>query len=96
MGRNWNPRRRGPLTEAARGGDFCPRCGSYIKWSRLGSGRWIATDPEPVLYRSGGNEWLIIGNKWDAEIRKDCRTWRPGDPTDSIKKGKRIHAFECK
>lgn len=96
MGRDRNPRRRGPLTEAARGGDFCPRCGCYIKWSRLSSGRWIATDPEPVLYRSGGNEWLIIGNKWDADIRKDCRTWRPGDPTDSIKKGKRIHAFECK
>lgn len=83
------------MTEASRGGNFCPKCGSYIKWSRLDSGRWIATDPEPVLYYDGGREWLVIGNKWEAAIIKDCRIWRAGEPTDNIKKGRRIHAFEC-
>lgn len=84
------------LTEQTRGGDFCPRCGSFIKWTRLETGRWIATDPEPVLFRDGGKQWLVTGNKWDGRIEKGCQIWRPGDPTEDIKKGRRIHAFNCK
>lgn len=84
------------LTKRSRGGDFCPKCGAFVRWVRLDTGRWIATDPEPVIYRDDGKEWLVVGNKWDGFINKGCRVWRPGDPTTDTRKGRRIHAFNCK
>ena len=48
------------LTEPSRGDDFCPLCGAQVKWIRLISGRWIAVEPEPVLYVDGGRQWLVV------------------------------------
>lgn len=77
-----------PLTQAYRGDDYCPICGSEIKWIRLLNNRWIAVEPEPVLYiPHGGKKWLIEGRRWDAEFLKDCEIWKPGMLRNNIKRG---------
>lgn len=83
------------LTEKTRGEQFCQKCGSYIKWARLDSGRWIAIEPEPTIYRDGGKRWLVTGSRWSAQISKNCSVWRPGQPTEETRKGHEIHAFKC-
>lgn len=82
-----------PLVERYKGGPFCDYCGEQIRWCRLRGGSYIAVDLEPILYMPGaGREWLVA----DAEIKKDCRIWRPGmPPSEKIRRGYRPHAWNC-
>lgn len=86
---------RRTLTEPSRGEDYCSACGSHIKWIRLMSGRWVAVEPEPVLYLDGGRNWLIEDRSYDADIKKNCRIWRPGMLLAGVHKGYKPHAWEC-
>lgn len=83
------------LTEPSRGDDFCPLCGAQVKWIRLISGRWIAVEPEPVLYVDGGRQWLVDDKRYEADIRKRCKVWKPGIVSHGIRKGYRPHVWEC-
>ena len=38
------------LTKRFRGDDFCKKCGAEIKWCRLVNNRYVAVEPEPVIY----------------------------------------------
>lgn len=85
-----------PLTEKTRGGNYCRICGEEVKWIRLMSERWIAVDPEPVLYvPEVGRKWIVEGRNWDAEIIKDAEIWRRGMSRENVKHGFIPHAWEC-
>lgn len=88
-------KKRRPLTEASRGSEYCPDCGGQIKWVRLLSGRYIAVDPEPVMYIDGGRDWLVERTKYEADIKNHCRIWRPGMLTGGIKYGYKPHKWTC-
>ena len=82
------------LTEIARGENYCPDCGSPLRWVRLLSGRWIAVEPQPVLYiPGGGRKWLVSSSRWDADILKNCEVWKPGMIREGLKKGYLPHKF---
>lgn len=84
------------LTERNRGPDFCPRCGCEVRWARLFSGRWISTDPEPVLYLpEQGRQTLVTPRRWDADLIRDCKIWRPGMLTEGIRRAYMPHKFSC-
>lgn len=85
-----------PLTEKVRGGRFCEKCGSEIKWIHLLSGSWIAVEPMPVMYiPHSGRKWLVEGKNRDAVILKDCEIWKPGMLHDRLKKGYLPHKWQC-
>lgn len=85
-----------PLTYRDRGERFCERCGCEIKWIKLLSGRWIAVEPQPILYiPGGGRKWLVENRNQDADIIKDCEIWKPGMIMDNLKKGFMPHAWMC-
>lgn len=85
------------LTRSSRGEAYCPECGSKLRWARLLSGRWIALEPQPILYiPHQGRNWLVDRWRLDTEILKDCKIWKKGMPRENLKKGFLPHAFtEC-
>ena len=96
MNTTTRPRRRRPLTERSRGGPFCSFCGEEVRWIKLDSGAWIAAEKKPTLYLpDAGREWIIEGKRYDARIIKNARIWRKGDPIAGVKRGYKIHAFDC-
>lgn len=82
------------FTEKVRGDRYCPECGSPLRWVRLLSGRWIAVEPQPVLYiPGGGRKWLVSARRYDADILKDCEIWKPGMIHDNLQRGYIPHLF---
>ena len=84
------------LTSGIRGDDYCNRCGEYVRWIRLISGRWIAVNRQPILYiPHAGNRWLVTG--FDDQIARDCLIFKPykGMDKSKLKRGYEIHAFTC-
>lgn len=47
------------------------------------------------MYLDGGKNWLVEDRKYDADIRKHCRIWRPGMLLNRVKKGYKPHVWEC-